>query len=569
MNNDNILMSIAGLLMIAVVAGCGGGGASSPTVDPDTVLNGYVINGPLVGAKVCLDNNSNWVCDVGEPTAMTGAKGAFELSIAPLKYQNVADKQLIAEVGPDALNESSGMTLHAAGQGGYVLAARGGQKPILSPMGTLQTLKSVSGYSPQLDTVSVSKLLAQSGLSTTEQHYFDDATPLTIDERALAKRSGRLLASLMSSARKKLKTDAAIAYSTDTSQLGARTAELVVEVLRNSQPVSASESESEALQRMQNTLSAIPVTSSTESFNRRAVAEISPDAALSVLGQGLVETGSLGSSPRFLLQNKVAVTTGEMSSVRYRYISAGWSKDMAYTGSGSSGYHLIYKPAQGAEYKKISTNSPVFLKSGSLLNERFSDGGHSQSNEVIVLTRNLSGLSFNAVQELTAFTGSFAQDESVYWLRRKATADQYLFDSVATFFTSLSQFRNSPQTCFEGICWSITSPAKGNADSMAGRMTFRTSSSGGNLPLGEGSFVEDTVAGVSVLRMISVPINVQNRSQMWSAKDGRTLSFADIDGKLWSGKYMPSGTVWYSNQVLTTRGVNVVLTSAQLNAFEQ
>ena len=288
-----------------------------------------------------------------------------------------------------------------------------------------------------------------------------------------------------------------------------------------------------------------------------------------MLGQGLVETGALGSSPRFLLQNKVAVTSGEMSSVRYRYISAGWSKDMAYTGSGSSGHHLIYKPAQGGEYKKISTNSPVFLKSGSLLNERFSDGGHSQSNEVIVLTRNLSGLSFNAVQELTTFTGFFAQGESVYWLRRKATADQYLFDSVATFFTSLSQFRNSPQTCFEGICWSITSPAKGNADSMAGRMIFRTSSSGGNLPLGEGSFVEDTVAGVSVLRMISVPINVQNRSQMWSAKDGRTLSFADIDGKLWSGKYMPSGTVWYSNQLLTTRGVNVVLTSAQLNTFEQ
>jgi hypothetical protein len=569
MNNDKILMPIAGLLMIAVVVGCGGGGASSPTVDPDTVLNGYVINGPLVGAKVCLDNNSNWVCDVGEPTAMTGAKGAFELSIAPLKFQNIADKQLIAEVGPDALNESSGVTLHAAGQGGYVLAARGGQKPILSPMGTLQTLKSVSGYSPQLDTVSVSKLLAQSGLSTTEQHYFDDATPLTIDERALAKRSGRLLASLMSSARKKLQTDAAIAYSTDTSQLGARAAEMVVEVLRSSQPVSASESDSEALQRLQNTLSAIPVTSSTESFNRRAVAEISPDAALSVLGQGLVETGALGSSPRFLLQNKVAVTSGEMSSVRYRYISAGWSKDMAYTGSGSSGHHLIYKPAQGGEYKKISTNSPVFLKSGSLLNERFSDGGHSQSNEVIVLTRNLSGLSFNAVQELTTFTGFFAQGESVYWLRRKATADQYLFDSVATFFTSLSQFRNSPQTCFEGICWSITSPAKGNADSMAGRMIFRTSSSGGNLPLGEGSFVEDTVAGVSVLRMISVPINVQNRSQMWSAKDGRTLSFADIDGKLWSGKYMPSGTVWYSNQLLTTRGVNVVLTSAQLNTFEQ
>ena len=81
--------------------------------------------------------------------------------------------------------------------------------------------------------------------------------------------------------------------------------------------------------------------------------------------------------------------------------------------------------------------------------------------------------------------------------------------------------------------------------------------------------MEDTVADVPVLRMISVPIEVQNRSQLWSAKDGRYLSFADSEGKLWSGKYIPAGSVWYGNFLLDSTGVNAVLSSAQINAFAQ
>lgn len=567
--SNKVFVFRGGLVIAAMLTGCGGGGSSLPPVDPDTVLNGSVIDGPLVGAKVCLDNNSNWVCDADEPSTTTTSKGAFTLSIAPLKYQDVGGKQLIAEVGPDVLDEASGLTLHAAGQGGYVLSSRGGKAPILSPMGTLQTLQSLSGYSTQLDTVNVSQLLDQSGLSKTSEHYFDDASPLTTEERALAKKTGRLLASLLSSAKARLKTDAAAAYASDTSQLGARTAELVLEVLRNSQPSSANESESEALQRMQGALSAIAVTASTEQFNRKALSEMAPDAAFSLLGQGLVDAGALGSSPRYLLQYKVAAATGAMSSSRYRYIGGAWSQDTAYAGTGSSGYHVIAQSDQKAAFRKISTTSPAIVKEGSILKERFSEGANAQSNEVIVLSRSISGLSFDALPELTSFTGSFAQGEKVYWLRRKATANQFLFDSVATFFTTLSQFKNSPQTCYEGICWSITEPAVSNIETGAGRMTFKTTSTGGSLVLGEGRFVEDTVAGVNVLRMTSIPIEVQNRSQMWNAKDGRYLSFADIDGKLWTGKYMLGGTVWYSNHGLTTASVNGVLTSAQLNAFGQ
>lgn len=136
---------------------------SRAAVDPDTVLNGYVMDGPLVGAKVCLDTNANWVCDATEPSAVSAERGAFALSIAPLKYQDVYNKQIIAEVGPDALDEASGMTLNAAGQTGYVLASWGGPRPILSPINTLLAVEQFSmPYNANLDTFNVADLLTAS-----------------------------------------------------------------------------------------------------------------------------------------------------------------------------------------------------------------------------------------------------------------------------------------------------------------------------------------------------------------------------------------------------------------------
>lgn len=553
------------------LSACGGGGGSppAPVVDPDTVLHGFVMDGPLVGARVCLDTNSNWVCDANEPSAISSENGAFTLSIAPLKYQETYDKQIIAEVGPDALDEATGMTLNASGQAGYVLTSWGGPRPILSPINTLlavQTLSSGVGFG--LDTVNVSDLLDVSGLSKTSEHYFDATSKLTLEERDLAQRTGRMLAQLLSSAHSKLKTDAAAVYGSDTSQLGARTAELVIQALRNTRPASSDESEAQALQRMQDALSIVSLSAATEALEKRGLTQLTPEDGLTVLGAGLADANALGSTPRALLQYKLATDTGLFNTRRYRYINSSWSVDTTYSGTGAHGYHLISKAAD-SDYQKISVTSPTWLKEGSVLNERFSDGVNAQANEVKVVSKNLSGLTFDALPDLSFFSGTFAQGHQAYWLRRKALNRQYLFDNVATFFTSLSKFRSSPQTCYEGICWSITQAATGNAPEFAGRMTFKTTSSGGSIALGEGRFVEDVVAGVTVLRMISVPIEVQNRSTMWSAKDGRYLSFADLDGKLWTGKYMDAGTVWYSNAWLSLDALNAVLASNQISAFGQ
>jgi hypothetical protein len=563
---------ITALAWMALALTACGGGSQQAVVDPDTVLKGYVMDGPLVGAKVCLDTNANWVCDPTEPSAVSAEKGAFALSIAPLKYQDVYNKQIIAEVGPDALDEDTGMTLNAAGQAGYVLASGGGPRPILSPINTLLALEQFSTpFNNNLDTFKVVDLLAQSGLSKTSEHYFDTVGPLTSAERLWAQSTGRQLAGMLSTAQAKLKTDAASAYVTDNSQLGARTAELLLQALRNTRPASANETEGQALQRMQAALAAIALTPSVEALNKKSTTPLTADAALSAFGLGLHDANGLGSSPRSLVQYKTSTGSAPaFSSARYRYSSSAWTRDSAYAGAGEAGYHLIYNDSNSERtpvFRKISVTSPVVVRDGNGLKENFEDANNTIAHELMLVSKSVAGLAFDALPELTAFTGTFATGQMAYRLRRKALKDEYLFDSVATFFTSLTQFRNSPQTCYEGICWSITQQASGNTDALAGRMTFRTTSSAGSLSLGEGRFVEDTVAGVQVLRMISVPIEVQNRSQLWSAKDGRYLSFADIDSKLWSGKYVPAGAVWYSDYLLDLTGLNTVLSSAQINAF--
>lgn len=77
-----------GSAALVVLGGCGGGGdnsASSPAgpteqAPPATSrISGKAIDGYLVGAKVCLDANANDGCDAGEPSAITGSDGSYNL----------------------------------------------------------------------------------------------------------------------------------------------------------------------------------------------------------------------------------------------------------------------------------------------------------------------------------------------------------------------------------------------------------------------------------------------------------------------------------------------------------
>ncbi len=70
----------------SMLAACGGGGDSgnqpasaAPTAPAAAAITGKAIDGYLVGAKVCVDDNGNGVCDAGEPNTTTNPDGSYNL----------------------------------------------------------------------------------------------------------------------------------------------------------------------------------------------------------------------------------------------------------------------------------------------------------------------------------------------------------------------------------------------------------------------------------------------------------------------------------------------------------
>jgi hypothetical protein len=87
------LVTAATLLTIALIAGCGSNGSSTPAASSTTSISGKVADGYLVNATVFMDKNGNYQLDAGEPFAMTDANGAYTLKVDPAdvgKYPIVA-----------------------------------------------------------------------------------------------------------------------------------------------------------------------------------------------------------------------------------------------------------------------------------------------------------------------------------------------------------------------------------------------------------------------------------------------------------------------------------------------
>jgi len=78
--------TISALAASVFLVACGGGGNSAgnpatggvPVVET-VQLEGVGIDGYLQNAAVCIDLNENLVCDSNEPSAVTGAGGAYTL----------------------------------------------------------------------------------------------------------------------------------------------------------------------------------------------------------------------------------------------------------------------------------------------------------------------------------------------------------------------------------------------------------------------------------------------------------------------------------------------------------
>jgi hypothetical protein len=83
--------------LAVLLANCGG--------STSTALSGSVVDGKIQGAVVCLDVNSNALCDVGEPSAITDANGAYSFTYSG---GSIAGMHVLAIVGTDAIDSDNG-----------------------------------------------------------------------------------------------------------------------------------------------------------------------------------------------------------------------------------------------------------------------------------------------------------------------------------------------------------------------------------------------------------------------------------------------------------------------------
>lgn len=106
-------------LSAALLVACGGGGGSGS--GGSVTIGGLAIDGYLSNAKVCLDLDLNFKCDVGEPSAMTDDKGAYAINYTG---GDAAGLVVITETTKDTKDsDDNGLTFEAANRSPFVLAA--------------------------------------------------------------------------------------------------------------------------------------------------------------------------------------------------------------------------------------------------------------------------------------------------------------------------------------------------------------------------------------------------------------------------------------------------------------
>lgn len=144
--------------------GTGGGGGG--TGGTSTTVSGKAADGYLIGAAVCLDLDSNMNCDANEPTATTGAGGAFTLTIP--EGVDAASYPIVVQVSTATIDED---TSTAVGKP-YVLSAPAGESDFISPLTTV-----VHGMLQQNPALTLDDAIAQVKLSigaSADVNLFED-----------------------------------------------------------------------------------------------------------------------------------------------------------------------------------------------------------------------------------------------------------------------------------------------------------------------------------------------------------------------------------------------------------
>jgi trimeric autotransporter adhesin len=136
--------ALSGSLFLTACGG-GGGGATPPPVIPvvttTTPVTTTVIDGAIRNAVVCMDKNSNGLCDTGEVQGRTDATGKVTLAIPDAE---VGKFPLLALVGTDSVDVDNGTVTVP-----FSMVAPASRSAVISPLTTLvQETIVTTGASP-------------------------------------------------------------------------------------------------------------------------------------------------------------------------------------------------------------------------------------------------------------------------------------------------------------------------------------------------------------------------------------------------------------------------------------
>lgn len=180
-------LSVAAAAIAVMFAGCGGGSSSSGVAGGGSVtLSGFVADGYIGGAKVCLDVGNDGMCDPTDPSATTTASGAYSLS--GISAASAAAHPLLAEIPATATDTDlpAGSSVGMA----YTLATPAG-KTFISPLTAMVKAKMDAGSS-----VAEAEASVKSTLGITAASVFDDYIAGTSPDHSKAHGAGRVVARL-------------------------------------------------------------------------------------------------------------------------------------------------------------------------------------------------------------------------------------------------------------------------------------------------------------------------------------------------------------------------------------
>jgi hypothetical protein len=199
MTMKSYTLTVAALLAAGLIAGCGGGGGTTP-VAGTSLVSGKVADGYLVGATVFLDKNGNYQLDAGEPSTTTDLNGNYTLTVDPAdvgKYPIVA----LATKG-QTIDKDTGMAVTSS----YVLSmpatAISGtvSSNFISPMTSeLREMMETGKYATmqQAMTDLAAKLKMPAGTNMLEDYMLANNTAMHTAAQNMASLMGSQMAQMM------------------------------------------------------------------------------------------------------------------------------------------------------------------------------------------------------------------------------------------------------------------------------------------------------------------------------------------------------------------------------------